>query len=453
MILHNSLSEKSEQQSFSRSFSQLKVNQHLRSAGIKKTFGCSAKDVFQIIFQLVFLGKNWFRLLNSDRKNDLPGKDTVYRFLNYGRYAWRKFLHSISLSMVQSFDKLTSSSRVKVFIVDDSFLQRNRSKKAELLARLYDHASHRFMKGYNMLTLGWSDGFSFLPIDFTMLSSAKQSNRLCEMKEDLDKRTHGYKRRQEALTKKPDALVQMVTNALNTGFSADYILMDSWFTQAPLLRKLVEKEVHVIGMVKELKQRYLYKGQKLSLQELFDKTPKNRKVSIIGSILVQTSCGLPLKIVFVQNRNNRREWLAILSTDIGLEDSEIVRIYGMRWSIETFFKFAKSYLKLGTEFQGRSFDMLISHTSIVFTRYLILEWERRNNCDDRTFGGLFYLFCDEVRDMDLKTALQHLMVFILTILDKRPKNEKTTILCQLNNWISCLPNYIKDLLVNWSCES
>lgn len=134
MILHNSLSEKSEQQSFSRSFSQLKVNQHLRSAGIKKAFGCSAKDVFQIIFQLVFLGKNWFRLLNSDRKNDLPGKDTVYRFLNYGRYAWRKFLHSISLSMVQSFDKLTSSSRVKVFIVDDSFLQRNRSKKAELLA-------------------------------------------------------------------------------------------------------------------------------------------------------------------------------------------------------------------------------------------------------------------------------------------------------------------------------
>ena len=289
MILHNSLSEKNEQQTFSRSFSQLKVNQHLRSAGIKKACGFSAKDVFQIIFQLVFLGKNWFRLLNSDPKSDLPGKDTVYRFLNHGRYAWRKFLHSISLSVVQSFDKLTSSSRVKVFIVDDSFLQRNRSKKAELLARLYDHASHRFMKGYNMLTLGWSDGFSFLPIDFTMLSSAKQRNRLSEMKGDLDKRTHGYKRRQEALMKKPDALVQMVTNALNTGFTADYILMDSRFTQAPLLRKLVGKEMHVIGMVKELKQRYLYKRQKCSLTELFDKTPKDRKASIMGSILVQTS--------------------------------------------------------------------------------------------------------------------------------------------------------------------
>ena len=47
------------------------------------------------------------------------------------------------------------------------------------------------------------------------------------------------------------------------------------------------------------------------------------------------------------------------------------------WSIETFFKFTKSYLKLGTEFQGRSFDMLISHTTVVFSRYLVMEFERR----------------------------------------------------------------------------
>jgi hypothetical protein len=56
--------------------------------------------------------------------------------------------------------------------VDDSVLQQNRSKKAELLARVFDHTTGRFVKGFNMLTLGWSDGFSFAPIDFVMLSSA-----------------------------------------------------------------------------------------------------------------------------------------------------------------------------------------------------------------------------------------------------------------------------------------
>ena len=125
----------------------------------------------------------------------------------------------------------------------------------------------------------------------------------------------------------------------------------------------------------------------------------------------------------------------------------------MRWSIETFFKFAKSYLKLGNEFQGRSFDMIISHTNIVFTRYLILEWERRNNCDYRTFGGIFYLFCDEVRDMDLKTSLQHLMEFVLNILDNKPNEEKYFLLCQLQDLISGFPRFIKGLFDNLVCES
>lgn len=62
----------------------------------------------------------------------------------------------------------------------------------------------------------------------------------------------------------------------------------------------------------------------------------------------------------------------------------------MRWSIETFYKVTKSYLKLGTEFQGRSFEQLISHTTIVFNRYLAMEYERRQTSNDRTLGGLFF---------------------------------------------------------------
>ena len=192
MMLHNSLSEKQEQHCFTNSFSSLKINQILRNAGIKKAFGFSALVVFQVIFHLVFLGKNWYQLLDSKRNDDLPSKDTIYRFLNHHRYAWKKFLHDLSLAIVTQFEKLTSTSRVKVFIVDDSVFQRNRSKKVELLARVHDHSTNSFVKGYNMLTLGWSDGYSFLPIDFTMLSSAKESNQLVQIKQGLDKRTHGY---------------------------------------------------------------------------------------------------------------------------------------------------------------------------------------------------------------------------------------------------------------------
>ncbi len=46
------------------------------------------------------------------------------------------------------------------------------------------------------------------------------------------------KRRLEALTRKPDAVVDLLQRALSAGFSADFVLMDSCFTQAPLLRQL-----------------------------------------------------------------------------------------------------------------------------------------------------------------------------------------------------------------------
>ncbi|WP_459771532.1 transposase, partial [Alkalibacterium sp. s-m-28] len=86
----------------------------------------------------------------------------------------------------------------RVLILDDSMFSRNRSKKVELLAKNYDHASGKYMKGFRMLTLGWSDGFTFIPLAKSFLSSKKKANRLSEADERVDKRTVGYKRRQEA---------------------------------------------------------------------------------------------------------------------------------------------------------------------------------------------------------------------------------------------------------------
>jgi len=125
----------------------------------------------------------------------------------------------------------------------------------------------------------------------------------------------------------------------------------------------------------------------------------------------------------------------------------------MRWSIETFFRFAKSYLKLGTEFQGRSFDMLISHTTIVFARYLVMEWERRHANDARSLGGLFFLFSDEVRDLDLKTALQYLITFFLAFTEAKSKRDQSAVFRQFQQWIASLPNDIKGLFGKLSCES
>ncbi|MBE1556125.1 hypothetical protein H4683_003246 [Filibacter limicola] len=89
----------------------------------------------------------------------------------------------MSTHAISKVDALTHQERTKVFILDDSTFDRNRSKKVELLARCFDHSSttNRFYKGFRMLTLGWSDGHSFMPIDFSLLSSKKaQINGISE---------------------------------------------------------------------------------------------------------------------------------------------------------------------------------------------------------------------------------------------------------------------------------
>jgi hypothetical protein len=400
MVQQNALSEQDKFR-FSQIFSTLKISQLLRQAGIRKSFGFSCFTVFQILFQLVFQGRNLYRILEGTQAESMPRKDVYYRFLNEPKFNWRRFLQLLCAKVVGQFESLTSVQRTRVFIIDDSSVERDRSKKVELLARAYDHVFHRFFRGFQLLTLGWSDGYSFAPLDFAMMSSSMEENRYNGIRENLDKRLCGYKRRVEAMLHKPDVVVQMIDRALRAGLSADYLLMDSWFTTMPLIQNMLGRGLHIIGRVKDIKQRYIYHDKMLRLSDLRGLFPAKGKDEIIGNLRVKAQSGEELKIVFVRNRNKRNEWMAILTTDVALDEKEIVRIYGMRWAIEPFHKMIKSHLKLGKEFEGRSYDMMISHTTIVFSRYLILEWERRNNNDDRTFGGMFYLFCDEVKDMDL----------------------------------------------------
>lgn len=163
----------------------------------------------------------------------------------------------------------------------------------------------------------------------------------------------------------------------------------------------------------------------VSLKQFYPLTESAQsKNGILRSIYTTMANGTPIKVVIIRNRNKKSEWLAILSTDCTLSEQEIVRIYGMRWDIEVFFKTAKSLLKLEKEFQSRSFDALICHTTIVFTCFIVLSWQNRCNTDQRTIGGLFYELCDEVNELDWAVALQQLIELLQDVLKQTKKKIK-----------------------------
>ena len=175
MINQMSQNENTQNQ-FSNAIRELHIGTMLRKANITKSCGISAYEVFQFLLLLVFQGKNLFRFLNSKRKDQAVSKNTYYRFLNDTSFNWTKFLLLLAAKVTGMFSALTRPERVKVLVLDDSVIKRNRSKAVELLARVYDHVEHKYQKGFTMLTLGWSDGYSFVPVGFNLLSSAKKSN-------------------------------------------------------------------------------------------------------------------------------------------------------------------------------------------------------------------------------------------------------------------------------------
>lgn len=255
------------------------------------------------------------------------------------------------------------------------------------------------------------------------------------------------------MLKKPEAVIHMLERALQFGIKADYVLMDTWFTTEPMLKSILNIGLHVIGMVKDLKQLYWYQGKAYKLTELKKFIQYQNAPNLLGSICVKTKNGIPVKIVFVRNRNKKSECLYLLSTDCSLTDAEIVRTYGNRWSIEVFFKASKSLLKLGGEFQSRSYDAMVSHTTIVFTRYILLEWIRRNKNDEKTYGELFFMLCEEIQDMDLTTALASLMSLFAETINNFAADITSIIKSKVQCWITSQPAFIQAMFDGLSWES
>jgi hypothetical protein len=393
-----------------------KVRQLLRLCRIRKRHGAAPFEILTKILQLPFSQQSFYHGLIVA---GLPGmcKDTIYALLNNPRYNWRRFLLTLSATLItRFFQPLTSERREKVLIIDSSISARARSKRTDLLSWVFDHVLNKSIKGFRLLTLGWSDGNSMVPVDFALLASTKEDKRINGINENIPKRSLGYQRRLEALKTAPENVIWMLARALEFGLSARYVLMDSWFAFPSLIFaiKKLRRAFDVICMLKDLpKIHYRYLGRKLQLGELYAVLKKRRgKATVKASVVVRLSCGTRVRIVFASGRN-QKGWVALLSTDLTLSDEEVIRIYGKRWDIEVFFKVIKSHLRLAKEIQAKSYDALISHTTMVFTRYLLLACQQRQAVDERTLDGIFRACIQELKDLTLVAAINRLIAFVL----------------------------------------
>ena len=204
--------DKQISKSIKRFFTRFHISSALKASNAYKRKGIPVTEVFQYLFLLIFSNRSMYMSLLTGRNTPDFAKDTVYRFMKMVQINWMRFTTILASRIIKdAILPLDSEDRANVLIIDDSMFERNRSKKVELLAKVYDHAKHKYRFGFRMLTLGWSDGSTFLPVNSILLSTENKKNRINEAAE-VDKRTVGYKRRKLSMEKGTHAMVLSLEN-------------------------------------------------------------------------------------------------------------------------------------------------------------------------------------------------------------------------------------------------
>jgi hypothetical protein len=387
----------------------------LKAANIRKSRGTSVAQVMKVLLSLPFCSLDIWEFARSEG----PCRDTFYRFLSKLSYNWRGLLAGVSMKIIRELHGLTGPRTDRVLILDDSPWKRDRSKTVEYLGRQYDHSQGVYYRGFRLLTAGWSDGHSFLPLDLALLTNAQAHKRLGP-DPSLDRRTHTGKRSREATCKASELTPVMVRRAHDQDLPIDYVVFDSWYAQPGLIARIRE-HFPVVCMLKN-HPHYLYGhgGRIYTLERLYGKVTarkhSHRQGPIIGSIKVRMLGAGSLRVVFVRDRRDKTRWLALGSTDLEITPEHICRIYAKRWAIEVFFKQTKQHLGLVGQFQGRAYPACLAFISIVFLRYMMLAYYQRQLQDERTIPGLFYAACRELQAISLVCCFQIILTEALIIL-------------------------------------
>ena len=420
----------------------------LRKCNAQKEKGVPILDIFKYKLCNVFSDRSMYMQQKTGSFKESFSKNTFYRFLNSPKTNWLRFTTLLSKKVVDKVEPLTDDERVNAFIVDDSLFERTSCKKTELGSRVFDHTSMKYRKGYRLMTLGWTDGNTFLPINSCLLASSKEHNLIGPV-EQFDGRSLAAKRRKFAQMKGTEVMIELLRNAHSAGHSADYVLFDTWFSSPAQLIAVKNLGLDSIAMIKKSSRIYYeYEGEQLSIKKIFGICKKRRgrsKYLLSVNVMVGKE-KLPAKIVCVRNKKNKKDWIAFICTNPELSEEEIIRIYGKRWQIEVFFKTCKSYLNLISECHSLTYDALTAHVAIVFTRYLMIAMEQRRNEDDRTLGEIFYFFTDELKDITFGESFQIIITAMIESVCAifQPTEEQLELFIEM--FVGRLPEYIRNSL-------
>ena len=357
------------------------------------------------------------------QSNDSLKKDVYYRLLSNSSYNWRSLLTLSAAKILSKLHKVQDAKAIKVLILDDTIEGKVGKNVEGSCDKLWSNKEKRTVRGINVVSLNYSDGFSNFMLDFTIAMNKYARVAIEDFSNKIDHRTNAYKRRLETMKGKSQIAIDMVKRAVNNGIYADYLLVDSWYSKPVFIKEMNALGLRVISRIANNNKIWNFIGKEKTLEAIYNKAKEGKKSKqgqygkkikyTYFSVVVEHKNAGMLKIVFIKTKE---KLIPIVSTDLEINEEEIIEIYKRRWDIEQGYKELRQHFGFGQE-ENRIYEALIARITLSFFTYNIVSYINRISNEPKTIGGLF-----KDLECELHTLAIAMQTFII-ILDEIAKIE------------------------------
>jgi DDE superfamily endonuclease len=264
--------------------------------------------------------------------------------------------------------------------LDDSLTPKDKGcQRLESVDWHFDHNQKRTIKAGNHVVLRIHWGAYHFPLSWRLYlreSTVRRLNR---------RRPKAQLRYRSKLALAQEMLQQVVSLLPPT--NPVYVLFDSWYTSAKLLKWIRQQGWHVIAAIKSNRKvggrkltdwHHDFKGHSYERVSL-ELANKQRRTYWVRS-LQERLRGVPgeVRVLFSQRGPGVRTPKFFLSTDLTLSAQEILRRYQHRWRQEVDYWYVKLPLGLG-DFRLHSYEATSKWYAVVYLVLVYLYWHSYEN--------------------------------------------------------------------------
>ncbi len=272
-------------------------------------------------------------------------------------------------------------------LIDDSLANKDRGTcKLEAVDWYFDHKCHHMVKASNHISLSLSWGKFYFPLLeclYLRQATVKKRNR---------KRSKNHQLLYQSKLELAQQMLEQVKPLLPPGVPV-YVLFDSWYTSAKLIRWIRSQSWHVIAGIKSNRK---LSGEKVSVLHRLSKGLPYQQVRLgLANGKTRTYWARPkygrlrgvpdpVYVIISQKGPGRGAPRYFLCTDTHLSAQEILQRYQKRWAIETEYWQVKMQLGLG-DYRLQSYEAIAKWYTVVYFVLAYLYWRKYE--EERSHGG------------------------------------------------------------------